>query len=58
LKIAAKVDRADEAYFRREIVPLLAEPGIEFIGEINERQKGRFLGNAGASTGRSRSVWS
>ena len=48
LKIAAKVDRADEAYFRREIVPLLAEPGIEFIGEINERQKGRFLGNAGA----------
>jgi glycosyltransferase involved in cell wall biosynthesis len=48
LKIAAKVDRADEAYFRREVVPLLAEPGIEFIGEINERQKGRFLGNAGA----------
>ena len=48
LKIAAKVDRADEAYFRREIEPLLAEPGIEFIGEINERQKGRFLGNAGA----------
>jgi glycosyltransferase involved in cell wall biosynthesis len=48
LKIAAKVDRADEAYFRREIVPLLAGTGIEFIGEINERQKGRFLGNAGA----------
>ena len=48
LKIAAKIDRADEAYFRREIVPLFAEPGVEFIGEINERQKGRFLGNAGA----------
>jgi glycosyltransferase involved in cell wall biosynthesis len=25
---------------------LLAQPGVEFIGEINERQKARFLGNA------------
>ena len=46
LKIAAKVDRADEAYFRREIAPLLDQPGIEFIGEINEQQKGGFLGEA------------
>jgi glycosyltransferase involved in cell wall biosynthesis len=46
LKIAAKIDRADEVYFRREIAPLLAQPGIEFIGEINEKQKGRFLGDA------------
>jgi glycosyltransferase involved in cell wall biosynthesis len=48
LKIAAKVDRADEAYFRRDIAPLLDEPGIEFIGEINEQQKARFLGGARA----------
>jgi glycosyltransferase involved in cell wall biosynthesis len=48
LKIAAKVDRADESYFRRDIAPLLDHPGIEFIGEINEEQKGRFLGEARA----------
>jgi glycosyltransferase involved in cell wall biosynthesis len=48
LKIAAKVDRADEAYFRTTIKPLLDGPGVEFIGEINERQKTQFLGNAKA----------
>jgi glycosyltransferase involved in cell wall biosynthesis len=48
LKIAAKVDRADEAYFRTQIAPLLDEPGVEFIGEINEYQKTRFLGEAQA----------
>jgi glycosyltransferase involved in cell wall biosynthesis len=48
LKIAAKVDRVDEAYFRAEIEPLLAEPGIEYIGEIDERRKVKFLGEARA----------
>ena len=48
LKIAAKVDRADEAYFRTEIEPLLDGPGVEFIGEINEQQKTQFLGEAQA----------
>lgn len=48
LKIAAKVDRVDEKYFHREIAPLLEQPGIEFIGEIDERQKARFLGDAQA----------
>jgi glycosyltransferase involved in cell wall biosynthesis len=46
LKIAAKVDRVDEAYFRETIAPLLDGPGVEFIGEINERQKSEFLGEA------------
>jgi glycosyltransferase involved in cell wall biosynthesis len=46
LKIAAKVDRADEAYFREKIAPLLNDPGVEFIGEINERSKAEFLGEA------------
>jgi glycosyltransferase involved in cell wall biosynthesis len=46
LKIAAKVDPADRVYYEREIKPLLNGPGIEFIGEINERQKAGFLGNA------------
>lgn len=48
LKIAAKVDRADEAYFRAKIAPLLNGPGVEFIGEINEHQKTKFLGEARA----------
>ena len=48
LKIAAKVDRVDEAYFRAEIEPLLKEPGIEFIGEIDDRRKIKFLGEARA----------
>jgi glycosyltransferase involved in cell wall biosynthesis len=48
LKIAAKVDRVDEAYFRSEIEPLLDGPGVEFIGEINEHQKTQFLGAARA----------
>jgi glycosyltransferase involved in cell wall biosynthesis len=46
LKIAAKVDRVDEAYFRERIDPLLKAPGVEFIGEINEQEKTDFLGQA------------
>lgn len=48
LKIAAKVDKADQAYFRDVIAPMLNEPGIEFIGEINESAKSEFLGEAAA----------
>jgi len=48
LKIAAKVDKVDEAYFREKIVPLLNQPGVEFIGEIDERAKSEFLGDARA----------
>jgi glycosyltransferase involved in cell wall biosynthesis len=48
LKISAKVDKVDEAYFREKIEPLLSEPGVEFIGEINERGKSEFLGEAQA----------
>ena len=48
LKIAAKVDKVDEAYFREKIAPLLNDPGVEFIGEINERSKTEFLGEAQA----------
>lgn len=48
LKIAAKVDKVDEVYFREQIEPLLSGPGIEYIGEINERGKSEFLGGASA----------
>jgi glycosyltransferase involved in cell wall biosynthesis len=46
LKIAAKVDRADREYYECAIKPLLDNPNIEYIGEINEGQKAAFLGNA------------
>jgi glycosyltransferase involved in cell wall biosynthesis len=46
LKIAAKVDRVDEVYFREQIAPLLKEPGVEYLGEINEQEKSEFLGQA------------
>ena len=49
LKIAAKVDKVDNAYFRKDILPLIDNsPGVEFIGEINEREKTKFLGEAAA----------
>ena len=48
LKIAAKIDRADQAYFTECIAPLLNTEGVEFVGEIDERQKAGFLGNARA----------
>jgi glycosyltransferase involved in cell wall biosynthesis len=48
LKIAAKVDKVDEDYFRQKILPLIDGPGVEFIGEINERDKTKFLGGAAA----------
>lgn len=48
LKIAAKVDNADKAYFDSVIKPMLNHPLIEFIGEISDGQKGGFLGNARA----------
>jgi glycosyltransferase involved in cell wall biosynthesis len=48
LKIAAKVDRTDEVYFHEKINPLLKEPGVQFIGEIDEQQKSDFLGQASA----------
>ncbi len=46
LKIAAKVDAADAAYFREVIKPLLDDPLIEFVGEIGDGEKSEFLGNA------------
>jgi glycosyltransferase involved in cell wall biosynthesis len=46
LKIAAKVDRSNEAYFNAVIKPLLSTPTIEYVGEIGESHKQEFLGNA------------
>lgn len=46
LRIAAKVDRADEQYFEQAIRPMLNDPLIHFVGEISDRDKDEFLGNA------------
>ena len=46
LKIAAKVDKVDQAYFAQQIEPLLSQPHVEFLGEIGEDRKAEFLGNA------------
>jgi glycosyltransferase involved in cell wall biosynthesis len=49
LKIAAKIDKADRAYWDTVIDPMVkSHPNVEFVGEINEHQKAAFLGNASA----------
>jgi glycosyltransferase involved in cell wall biosynthesis len=48
IKMAAKVDKVDEDYFKSTVEPLLPTGDIEFIGEIGEHQKSEFLGNAAA----------
>ena len=49
LKIAAKIDRVDQDYWEQRIRPMIDQnPRIEFIGEINEKQKAQFLGEAKA----------
>ncbi|UTD29853.1 glycosyltransferase family 4 protein [Bradyrhizobium sp. WD16] len=46
LRIAAKIDRADLDYFNDEISPLIANPNVDFIGEITDAQKPEFLSGA------------
>jgi glycosyltransferase involved in cell wall biosynthesis len=49
LKVAAKVDNADKEYYDSIIKPLIvANPHVEFIGEINDQQKPDFLSGAHA----------
>lgn len=46
LKVAAKVDKADLEYYEKQIRPLMNNPLVEYIGEINDDVKNDFLGNA------------
>jgi len=48
IKIAAKIDKADQHYFEEKIKTLFGHPLVTYIGEINEQQKGEFLGKAKA----------
>jgi glycosyltransferase involved in cell wall biosynthesis len=48
LRIAAKVERADRAYFNRVIRPLFDQSHVSFLGEVGEREKDALLGQARA----------
>jgi glycosyltransferase involved in cell wall biosynthesis len=48
LRIAAKVDPADEDYFKQKIERLLNHPLVEYVGEINDAEKDDFIGHAAA----------
>src|SRR6201997_2396981 len=46
LKIAAKVDPMDRDYYEERTRPLMRPPLIEYIGEIGDHEKSRFLSGA------------
>ena len=46
LRIAAKIDRADDEYFETHIKSLLNDRLIQFVGEIGYPEKNAFLGDA------------
>jgi glycosyltransferase involved in cell wall biosynthesis len=46
LKIAAKVDRADQDYYDGIIRPLMDHPLVDYIGEIGDHEKSDFLSGA------------
>lgn len=49
LKVAAKIDKADEDYYNTSVKSLIeTSPHVEFIGEIGDKDKAEFLGNARA----------
>jgi glycosyltransferase involved in cell wall biosynthesis len=48
LVIAAKVDAADREYFAREIEPMLDDPLVDFVGEVDELGKNDLLRRAEA----------
>jgi glycosyltransferase involved in cell wall biosynthesis len=46
LKVAAKIDKADQAYYEEEVEALFETSNVDFIGEISEKEKGPFLSGA------------
>jgi len=46
LKVAAKVDKADQDYFHERIRPMIKSGNVEYIGEINDNDKSEFLSGA------------
>jgi glycosyltransferase involved in cell wall biosynthesis len=46
LKIAAKIDRADQDYYDEVMRPLMDHPLVDYIGEISDHEKSDFLSGA------------
>lgn len=46
LRVGAKVEEKDRAFYESEVLPLLGDPLIEFLGEIDEARKGELLRGA------------
>jgi glycosyltransferase involved in cell wall biosynthesis len=46
IRIAAKIDPLDNSYFNEKIKPLLSHHLVNFIGEVGDKEKNSFLGNA------------
>ncbi len=46
LKVAAKVDRADQDYYDEQIKPMIKAANVEYIGEIADKEKSEFLSGA------------
>lgn len=49
LVMAGKVDRADQAFYEREIKPLIDGKQIVYVGEANHAQKSEIMGGAVAT---------
>ncbi|HZW08474.1 MAG TPA: glycosyltransferase family 4 protein [Phycisphaerales bacterium] len=48
LRIAAKVDRADREYYEAVVRPLLNDPLVQFVGDIDDAGKQELVGGARA----------
>jgi glycosyltransferase involved in cell wall biosynthesis len=46
LRMAAKVDPTDEAYFDEVVRPLLDDPLVEYLGEVNDAEKCELLADS------------
>jgi len=46
LKVAAKIDPVDQTYYEEQIRPMIQSARVEYIGEINDREKSAFLSGA------------
>jgi glycosyltransferase involved in cell wall biosynthesis len=46
LKVAAKVDKNDDEYYRNHVYRLFDHPLVEYVGEVGEADKTKFLGDA------------
>ncbi len=46
LIIAAKIDRADKEYYETCVKDLMKHPLVEYIGEVNDKEKNELIGKA------------